>query len=93
MQVRPTRRRLLIAAGLAALAAPLRAAAQQQGKLWRIGFMGSGSHSAAAKHFDALRAALRDLGYVEGKNLVIEARWAEGKFERLPGFAAELLRL
>jgi len=87
------RRKLLIALGAGALAAPLTSFAQQKGKVWRIGFLSPASASGFARQVEALRAGLRDLGYVEGKNIVIEFRWAEGKFERLPGLAAELVRL
>jgi putative ABC transport system substrate-binding protein len=76
-----------------ALGAPLAAFAQQKGKVWRIGFLGLTSASGLASRMEALRAGLRDLGYVEGKNLVIEYRWAEGKAERLPELAGELVRL
>jgi len=88
-----TRRKMLTAWALGALAAPLGSFAQQKGKVWRIGFLGQASASGFAGRVDALRAGLRDLGYMEGKNLVIEFRWAEGKYERLPQLAAELVRL
>ena len=88
-----TRRKLLISLGASALAAPLAAFAQQRGKVWRIGFLGAASASSFAGRVEALRAGLRDLGYVEGKNLVIEFRWAEGKYERFPELAADLVRL
>jgi ABC-type uncharacterized transport system substrate-binding protein len=88
-----TRRQLVLAIGGGALAAPLAAFAQQKGKVWRIGFLSSASESSYAHRIEALRAGLRDLGYVEGKNLLVEFRWAEGKYERLPEFAAELVRL
>ena len=87
------RRKLLIALGAGALAAPLTSFAQQKGKVWRIGFLGAASASGMAGRVEALRAGLRDLGYVEGKNIVIEFRWAEGKYERFPELAAELVRL
>jgi putative ABC transport system substrate-binding protein len=87
------RRKLLVALGAGALAAPLRSFAQQKGKVWRIGYLGATFASGVAGLMEALRAGLRDLGYVEGKNLVIEFRWAEGKYERLPELAAELVRL
>jgi putative ABC transport system substrate-binding protein len=87
------RRKLLVALGASALAAPLGSFAQQQGKVWRIGFLGPGSASNNATRVEALRAGLRDSGYVEGKNLVIEFRWAEAKYDRLPELAAELVRL
>ena len=89
-----TRRELLIALGAGALAAPLASFAQQQtAKIARIGFLGSESASGYASRVEALRAGLRDLGYVEGKNIVIEFRWAEGKRDRLPDLAAELVRI
>ena len=74
--------------------APLVAGAQST-KVYRIGFLGAASASAStsATRVEALRAGLRDLGYVEGKNIVIEYRWAEGKYDRLPVLAAELVRL
>ena len=89
------RRRVVLALGAAALAAPLASFAQQQpAKIARIGFLGAASDSGFyAKGVEALRAGLRDLGYMEGKNIVIEPRWAEGKYERLPELARELVRL
>ena len=65
----------------------------QTAKVVRIGFLGPTSAASNAGRMEALRAGLRDLGYLEGKNLVIESRWAEGKFDRLPELAAELVRL
>ena len=85
------RRKLFIAIGTAALASPLTLRAQT--KIWRIGFLGSATAQGYARPVDALRAGLRDLGYVEGKNIAIEYRWAENKFERLPGLAAELVKM
>ena len=87
------RRKLIVALGAGALAAPLGSLAQQKGKVWRIGFLGAATASGSARRVGALRAGLRDLGYVEGKNIVIEFRWAEGNYERLPQLAAELVRL
>ena len=87
------RRKLVIALGAGALIAPLASFAQQQGKVWRIGYLGPTSASGFALQMEALRAGLRDLGYVEGKNLVIETRWADGKYERLPELAVELVNL
>src|SRR5262245_23083470 len=72
---------------------PLAARAQEPAKVTRIGFLGAISGGDLEKHLDALRKGLRDLGYIEGKDIVIEYRWAEGKYERLPELAAELLRL
>jgi ABC-type uncharacterized transport system substrate-binding protein len=63
----------------------------QPAKPFRVGFLGPTTASSNADRMDALRASLRDLGYVEGKNLVIESRWADGKFDRLPGLATELV--
>jgi len=88
-----TRREILIALGVGVIVTPLAALAQQKGKVWRIGFLGSVSAAANVARLEALRAGLRDLGYVEGKNIAIEFRWAEGKYERLPELAAELVRL
>jgi putative tryptophan/tyrosine transport system substrate-binding protein len=69
------------------------AVAQQPKKIPRIGFLGGGSASANAGRLEAFRQGLRELGYVEGKNIVIEQRWAEGKLDRLALLAAELVRL
>jgi hypothetical protein len=65
----------------------------QPAKIVRIGFLGPTSAASNARRMDALREGLRDLGYVEGHNLVIEARWADGEFDRLPALATELVRL
>ncbi len=67
--------------------------AQQPTKIPRIGFLSGGSASASAGRIEAFRRGLRELGYVEGKNIVIEQRWAEGKLDRLSALAAELVRL
>ncbi len=73
---------------------PLAGETQQQAeKVYRIGYLGNASAAAQAKRVESLRAGLRDLGYVEGKNIVFEFRWAEGKMDRLPDLAAELVRL
>lgn len=88
----PVRRgQLLIAiSGLAALALPLRA--RPQGRVWRIGYLGYTSASSEATALHALRASLRELGYAEGGNILIEYRFADGNFDRLPELAAELVR-
>jgi ABC-type uncharacterized transport system substrate-binding protein len=72
---------------------PLTAEAQQAGKMARIGILSQGSPSSVSPFHDRLRAGLRELGYVEGQNIVIDYRWAEGQYDRLPELAAELLRL
>ncbi len=87
------RRQFLIAAG-ALLAAP-RGRAQQPGKISRIGYLVTGSTGSPETRtsLDALWQGLREHGYVDGKNIVIEYRGADGKIEQLPGLAAELVRL
>ena len=75
------------------LALPFPARAQQPTKVTPIGYLGSGSLSANAPRFEAFRQGLHELGYVEGKNIVIERRIADGKLDRLPALAAELVRL
>ncbi len=85
------RRRFLLTSLAGAFAAPLAAGAQA--KVYRVAFLGSTSPSAYASQMKAFRGGLRDLGYVEGQNLVIESRWAQGKYERLSELAAELVRM
>ena len=76
------------------LAAPLAASAQPAGKVYRIGYLSTGSASATyLRPLEAFRQGLRELGWVEGKNIVIEYRYAEGRIDRLPGLAEELVRL
>jgi putative ABC transport system substrate-binding protein len=67
--------------------------AQQPKKMPRIGYLGSGTLSAGAARIEAFRQGLRELGYVEGKNIVIEYRYAEGKLDRDAALATELVRL
>jgi putative ABC transport system substrate-binding protein len=74
------------------LAAPLAAWAQQAGKSYRIGFVWD-SPAVWPHALEAFRQGLRDLGWVEGKNIVIEYRWAEGRFDRLPSLMQDLVRL
>src|SRR5688572_11708052 len=86
------RRRFLLTALVGALAEPFAAEAQQAAQIARIGWLGI--NRAASPHLsEAFRQGLRDLGYVEGRNVMIEYRDAEGKLERLPVLAAELVAL
>src|SRR5262245_28087122 len=73
--------------------APLAVEAQQPGKVYRIGLLAAPDRTQQETRLGALRAGLRELGYVEEKNIVIEYRWAEGKYDRFPDLAAELVRL
>jgi ABC-type uncharacterized transport system substrate-binding protein len=76
------------------VAAPLAAGAQQErSNAARIGVIGNGAPDRPDREFEALRQGLRDLGWLEGQNLSIEHRWADGKANRLPGLAVELVRL
>src|SRR3989454_8722705 len=85
--------RLAVILTLSLTLAPLGAGAQQTGKVPRIGFLGAASAFTEKSRIEAFRQGLHELGYVEGENIVIEWRWAEGKFDRLPVLAAELVRL
>jgi putative ABC transport system substrate-binding protein len=88
------RRKLIVALGAGAFAEPFGSFAQQPPvQLRRIGLLGVTSATTYARQVEALRTGLRELGYVEGKNLDIEFRWAEGRLDQLPGLAAELVRL
>jgi putative ABC transport system substrate-binding protein len=86
------RRTFISSVTLGLLAAPLAAGAQQAGRTYRIAFLGSTSPSGYASQVAAFRAGLRDFGYLEGRNLVIDFRWARGNYKRLPELAAELIR-
>jgi putative ABC transport system substrate-binding protein len=87
------KRREFIALLGGAAACPIAAArAQQRGKVARIGFLGANSESGWATRVEGFRSGLRDLGYMEGTNIVIEYRWADGKYDRLPALMAELVR-
>jgi len=88
------RRRFLLtslAGGLVAVAAPLGAEAQSAGRVHRIGFLGNTTPALEANLVGPFREGLRELGYAEGQNIVIEYRWAEGQYERFPALSAELL--
>jgi putative ABC transport system substrate-binding protein len=78
---------------LALLVAPCAAEGQQAGKFPRIGFLSGQSSPDLARQLEAFRQGLRELGYVEGQTIAIEYRFAEGRPERLPALAAELVRL
>src|SRR6516162_7635306 len=91
---RHTRRRAFITLlGGAAAAWPLAARAQQVTKLYRIGMLETTSQIANATNMNAFRERLRELGYVEGRNLVIDYRSAEGQPDRFPALASELVGL
>ncbi|MBI2996833.1 MAG: ABC transporter substrate-binding protein [Deltaproteobacteria bacterium] len=85
---------LILTLILGILAMPIAAEAQRQAKVPRLGYVsGSGDPSAAGPHVEAFRQGLRDRGYIEGKNILVEYRYAEGKLDRVPGLVAELLQL
>src|SRR5215471_8542990 len=73
------------------LAVGVTAGAQQPGKIPRIGFLGNSTAALEENLVEPFRQGLRDLGYVEGRNILIEYRWAEGKYERFPTLIAELV--
>ena len=87
-----TRRRMVLGLSALALTGPLTTRAQPKGKIWRIGFLGAADPFGYAPHLQGFRQGLQDFGYVEGKNIVVEYRWAEGRYERLPELAGELVR-
>jgi putative ABC transport system substrate-binding protein len=87
------RREFITLLGGVAAAWSLVARAQPRGKVYRIGFLGVTSRSEYGRHVDALRTGLRQLGYEEGNKIVFEYRWAEGRYDRLPELAAELVNL
>ena len=84
---------IILALGAMLLALSYYASAQQPARILRIGILVTSSASFISARVEAFRQQLRTLGYVEGKNIVIEYRYAEGKPERLPDLAAELVRL
>ena len=88
-----TSRRAFIATLALAVLPPVVAETQQGGKTWRLGFLGGGSPSGYAPHVEALRLGLRDHGYVEGRDVTIEYRWADGRYDRLPALARSLVDL
>src|SRR5262245_39286011 len=92
--VRALRGGLMLGCTLALLAAPLAVDAQQSaGRVHRLGYLSTGSATATyVRPLEAFRQGLRDLGWIEGQNIVIEYRYAEGQVDRLPGLAEELVR-
>ena len=78
---------------LGILLGSLAAKAQQTGNVYRIGFLGNSTAALEANLVGPFREGLRDLGYVEGRNVLIEYRWAEGKYDRFPALIGELLAL
>ena len=91
------RRKLVAAAGAGALTAPFGSFAQSPpaaaGKIWRIGYLAQNQRGFGMTFYNAVAQRLREIGYAEGSNLVIEARFAEGDVARLPGLAVELVQL
>src|SRR6516164_626507 len=86
------RRQFIMLLGGAA-AWPITARAQQAGKLPTIGFLGATTPSSQAQHMAAFVQRLRELGWIEGRTIAIEIRWAEGRNERYAEIAAEFVRL
>src|SRR5262249_16245651 len=78
---------------LSLLTAPLTSSSQQAPTVPRLGLLIPGSSAPFAPRSEALRHGLRDLGYVEGRNITIESRFAEGQYDQLPELVAELIRL
>jgi ABC-type uncharacterized transport system substrate-binding protein len=87
---------LLASLALSLITAPLAVEAQQAGKVYRIGYLSPGeppTPPASSENLDAFKQGMRALGYVEGRHFVVESRFADTKFDRLPGLAAELVAL
>jgi putative ABC transport system substrate-binding protein len=87
------RRRLVALLAGTAAAWPLAAGAQPAPRIARLGFLGATFAASWASRLDAFKSGLRELGYAEGRNFAIEARWAEEQYDRLPALAEELVRL
>ena len=87
------RREFITLIGGVAAGWPLAARAQQPGKVYRIGFLGNSTAALEANLVGPFRDGLRDRGYVEGRDIVIEYRWADGRYERFPALIAELIAL
>jgi putative ABC transport system substrate-binding protein len=87
------RRAFLAGTGAVLLAAPRAAGAQQPGKLPTIGYLGANTPSAESQRIAAFVQRLRELGWIEGRTIAIEVRWAEGRNERFAEIAAEFVRL
>lgn len=87
------RRRFVLGTVVAFLATPLTAEAQQAGKVYRIGFLSPVSELGAVPAREAFLQGLRDHGWVEGRTITLEFRFAEGRLDLLPGLATELVRL
>src|SRR5215471_17886264 len=89
------RRTVITRAAFALLAAPVAAEAQPTGKVYQIGFLSSFSPPTGSPNpvIEAFRQGLRELKWVEGQNIVIDYRFAEGRFDRLPELASELVQL
>jgi putative ABC transport system substrate-binding protein len=82
-----------IVAGAMLIALCFSADAQQPKKVFRIGYLSPGNAASDAARFETIRQALRELGYIEGQNITMEYRYSEGKSDRYPELAAELVRL
>jgi putative tryptophan/tyrosine transport system substrate-binding protein len=93
MAIHIQRREFIVAICGVAATWPFAARAQQMGKVPLIGYLGSSSPSLEPHFVEAFRQKLRELGHIEGENIAIEYRWAEGQDGRLPDLAAELVRL
>jgi len=87
------RRAFVLAVGMSLLAAPPRLGAQQPQRVPRVGYLFSFTSAEGRHLWEACREGLRELGYVEGRNIVLEPRWADGRHERLPELVADLVRL
>ena len=86
-------RRTFIVGGVAALVAPRAAQAEPAGEVPRIGTLSGGAADPSGEIRQAFREGLRDLGWIEGQNILVEERWAEGNYNRLLGLAADLVKL
>jgi putative ABC transport system substrate-binding protein len=88
-----TRRKVLLAIATTLLAMPLAGETQNARKIYRVGYLGNSSASLEPDLVEAFRQGMRDRGYIEGKNLVIEFRWAEGRYHRFASLVTDLIHL
>jgi putative ABC transport system substrate-binding protein len=88
-----TRREFATLLGGTVIAWPLAARSQRRGRVWRIGLLSEASREGASPNHDAFLQGMRKLGYAEGRDFIMEARFAGGRYERFPELAAEFVRL